>query len=298
MTAPREDLSVYEKIARSKAGLAEVQREARLAAATRRAYGVLFGGLMGAAAAMVAPLVNGWILLPGVPVDYGRWDAAGTVAIAAAAGAILGAVAAWPAAAVWGALAGDLLVFGAGISFLERSRASSLALHVEVNPEFYALLLVIGVIFAVTPTLLLLWFFCDVQGERRREPPWSWKRLRLLVPLLAIAVCIGMTPLNPPRRHQALLRMDALIRAGRAAASPADLPGPLQDPARIGDFSSYARRAYRLRPSPDPALRAALDDHLSPYDQLILARFAGGESLACLFKDGVDLVYCRNFPGP
>lgn len=298
MTTPPEDLSVYEKIAHSKAGLAEIQREARLAAATRRACGALFGGLLGAAAAMVAPLVNGWILLPGVPLDYGRWGAAGAVAIAAATGALLGTVAAWPAAAVWGALAGDLLVFGAGIYFLERSRASSMALHIEVNPEFYALLLTIGVVFAATPTLLLLWFFCDVQGERRREPPWSWKRLRLLLPLIVIAACIGMTPLNPPLRHQALQRMDALIRAGRAAASPADLPGPLQDPARVGDFSVYARRAYRLRPSADPTLRAALDDNLSPYDQLILARFAGGANLACLFKDGVDLVYCKRLPGP
>lgn len=295
---PPQDLSVFEKISQAKASAAEQQRQVRRATSVRRAAGALLGALLGVTAASVAPVANGWILLPGTPLDYGPWGAAGRVAFAAASGALIGGLTAWPTSSIWGVLLGDLLALAAGVARLGRSRVSSLALHVEVNPELYMLLMILGAIFVVTPVLIVVRLFSDVQGERRNEPLWSWARLRLLILGLLIAACLGTTVLNPPRRHQALLRMDAMIRLGRAASTPADLPAPLRDPARVGDFGAYAGRAYILQASSDPGLRAALDDNLSPFDQLVLARFSDRSLLGCLFKDGVDLVYCKRLNGP
>lgn len=273
--------TIFEKIAHAKSETQPPRIE------VTRLSGFIIGALAGLSLALV-----GWAAqrasLPGVPLAPGT---AGRLIWALECmlfGAVLGGLVAWPRPIALALLLGDCTILALGLGWFLLQGPQAVSLMVTITPSMFFLMAAVGVAALGTPCMVLLRAAAEAQGERWYRPIWDWSRLRL--PLLAVitAAVFGLLMMPAPRAKTVLARMDQMVQRARLG----DIPGPL---AQVPDVTAHARFTYTVKLSPDPVMRGELSHNLAPLDQLVVAQFADGWTLACLFKDGIDMILCRGY---
>ena len=90
--------------------------------------------------------------------------------------------------------------------------------------------------------------------------------------------------------------MHALLQAGLATTTAADLPPPLTDP-EIGSFQARAQGPYTLEWTNKDLNRFRIPRPGRNFDfhAVVLARFANGWRLACLFITPDEPPGCRSY---
>jgi hypothetical protein len=267
--------------------------------AHRRWFGLLLGALIGLAYTLVAELINP-LVLPGIPLYRPPFGPPGNVAFGVLLGGLLGLVTAWSESGIWGVFLAS--VAGALVITLA-------SLLPAAGPDLWFQAASLAIIFAPVAAffsigLMLLRWLINREDEAYRES-LHWRppaRLpRIVRPALAVllAAALGLTAMYNDLARAVTPRMHALIDAGRAAPSAAELPEPLRVET-VRAFHLHAAQPYRLEWDRDAGNRFAIPrPNTSPSDQsTVIAHFADGYLLACVFPDREMQPRCKDFaPG-
>ena len=282
-----DPLEIYDRIAERKRRTVEIRPE------KSRRSAIVLGGLVGAAYG----LGTMWVysrLLPGVPLAHPPFGPYGNLLAYAAVGTLAVGVCVRTRNAYFGTALANGVMLAAAVGRAYLIGYTPLSAFMAFAFGVFALLMVIVLALAGTPYFLLARAASEAQGEYWNLPIWAWRRARLLLPLLLIAAGLGAVAIPTNSLLDAYRRMDRLVLQGRG--SPGSLPKPLADPSRVENFALHAGQPYTLEYSPDEALRSELANVVAPLDVAVVARFADGWRLACLFKDGIQIVLCRSYP--
>lgn len=259
----------------------------------RRLAGLAVGGLIGLVYGLVGQYINHFYL-PGLPLYQPPFGAAGNVLMAVGLGAFLGLLCAWSEASVPGTLlaaaSGALLMLLAAFIFEEVQLLFPVSRLVIV----FALLLPISG--ALVPLMALVRVAVNRQADYRTRPVYL--PVRWWLPLLLVLLAVGAGCLNRYSQpaQVVLRRMDAMLIEAQAAASPADLPVPLQA-ADVGDFLTHAGQAYQLAWEDRDLVRYGIPRPLLPEWEMavVIARYDNGWNLVCLYPNPQLEPRCRGF---
>lgn len=269
---------------------------------THAAHRRIFGLLMGAAAGLIYGLVSQCInplAMPGIPFyqpPFGTW---GNLAMAVLLGAVLGLTSTWPetgfSGVLWSSLLGSLAVVVATL-------LSGIA-DVELLPSrlMSLLILFVPIAAALSPAFILFrWVagreeitYLEVQ---RKVAGQTWLRAAFPATLLLLTGAIGLLSLYPELGRAVTPRMDALIRQGLQAKTFEELPKPLQH-KDIGLFLNYRVEAYTLQWDKDDQNQFALPRPATDpfYQSTVIARFANGYRLVCMYPSPTGEPRCKDF---
>ncbi len=260
----------------------------------RRLMGLVLGAVLGLAYGLVAQWINRFFL-PGVPLYQPPLGPLGNSTLFAAGGALLGLICAWPAGGVQGAFLASavsaLLLVGG--SFATTRPSGNLMIAIVITGGF----LMLPFWGLLVPFLAALRWGVNHLEEAQRERQPLYRRLPGPLLLVLAAGLAGALSLHRPDARMALARMDALLRAGLGAAVPSALPEPLQSPD-VGDFLAHGRTAtYTLAAESRRVERFRIPRPGRNFDnhQFVVARFADGWSLACVYITLDEAPRCRGF---
>jgi hypothetical protein len=254
----------------------------------RRRIGLLLGALLGLTYGLFAQVGNR-LLVPGIPLYQPPLGAFGNTLLFAASGALMGLLVAWPRSGIKGvflmaaaAAVGIVLfsLFTAGS--MAPSFAMGLLAAVSLSLPFWGLLV---------PVFAAVRWVIGHQEEAHRDGQ-SW-RGRIVGPLALIVVValVGYTSVYPSRGRAALQAGHAMLseaaRTGSTPAALANIPAfaanngsPYQFSWEGGDIGKY-----RIpRPSRNFDLHSA-----------VIARYAGGWNLVCIYIAADEPPLCRGF---
>jgi hypothetical protein len=259
----------------------------------RRTFGLLLGALLGLTFGLVSQGSNR-LILPGVPLYQPPFGPVGNAAVATLIGAALGGVTAWPAGSLRGTftasgLAAALIVIVnfAAARITERGRAG-----VAVAAVFFMLPLV-GLL---VPLLCVFRWIVNRELAAASDLASTWYRVRGPLALVIVLGAAGAMTLYPAEARHELAVMHALVRAGRNAAAMADLPPPLQT-VEAADFLAQMQEPYTLEWTRENLNRFRIPRPGRNFDShaVVVARFANGWRLACLFVSPGELPECRSW---
>jgi hypothetical protein len=177
----------------------------------------------------------------------------------------------------------------------------------RTGPEAWAdKLISILIIFVPTTALIALpliafrWLV-NREEEAHREsltwvPPARFPRIALPALMVLIAAAAGLTAMYNDLARAVTPRMAAMIEEARLAASETALPEPLLA-AEVPVFFASARQPYTLQWDKDDGNRFAIPrPNTSRFDQsTVIARFADGYLLACVYPDPTYEPRCKGF---
>lgn len=260
----------------------------------RRSYGFILGALLGLVYGLVSQMINR-VILPGVPLYQPPLGPAGNMLLTTLLGAILGLLAAWPAGSLQGILASSgfaaaliVLISFVGVPFTERNSAGLITA---------AAFMLLPLVALTVPLIGVLRWAVNGELEARRDR--SPRRARVWRPLaLGIAVAaVGALSLIHEDGRQELAAMHALIQAGLAAPSAADLPEPLRDGEEVSGFRAHALGTYTLEwvDRDLNRFRIPRPGRNFDYHAIVLARFANDWRLACLFVTPDEPPVCKTY---
>lgn len=258
----------------------------------RRRDGLLLGMLAGLLFGLTSQGLN-YIAVSGISFYQPPFGPIGNTLMWVLICGTLGLATVWAGGSLFGILMGSLLA-GAMI-FVSALLGSNLSRNVSQK--------VVGLIgfylpFAAmtVPLLALLRAAVNVQREWYELPFWGWRRAMLPLLLLFVAGGLGSLWLYPWDGQLDLAHMNTMIRSGLSAGSPAALPAPFQDPL-VGSFLGKATPNYTIELD-----RQDLNRYQIPFvpmgdlmPSVIVARFSGGWSLACLYIHPNEVPFCRGF---
>jgi len=261
--------------------------------AYRRVFGLALGALLGLVYGLTSQTINR-IILPGIPLYQPPLGPAGNTLLIALLGALLGMVAAWPTGSIAGTFAAStvaaaLLTF---VSFLS-VRLTEQNTAGMIVAALFILLPLIGL---MVPLLGLFRWVVNKEMEARREAASTWRHLRAPLALIAVFAVIGALALFSPEARQELLVMDRLLRDGLTAQSADASPAALRT-EDVGGFSRQAQGAYTLEWTQKNLNRFRIPRPGRNFDShaVVLARFANGWQLACLFMAPAEPPECKSY---
>ena len=260
---------------------------------TRRGFGLALGALLGLVYGLTSQTINR-IILPGIPLYQPPLGPAGNTLLIMLLGAMLGLVAAWPTSSIAGTFAASTVAAGllTFVSFLsvrltEQNRSGMIV------AALFVLLPLVGL---MVPLLGLFRWVVNKEMEARRETASTWRHLRAPLALIAVLVLIGALSLFSPEARQELIAMDRLLRDGLSAQDADALPAPLRA-EDVGDFLGQAQGPYTLEWTQRNLNRFRIPRPGRNFDShaVVLARFANGWQLACLFVAPTESPECTSY---
>ena len=262
--------------------------------AHRRWSGLALGVALGLVYGATTQLINR-VFLPGVPLYQPPLGPLGNSALFAAGGALLGLICAWPAGGVQGAFLASAisalaLVVG---SFVSARPSSGLFVAAAVTGIF----LMLPFWGLLVPFLAALRWGVNRIEEARRDRLPLYRRLPAPLLLMLAAALAGALVLYHADVRGALARMAELLEAGQQASSATTLPAPLQSPG-VGDFLAHGQKtSYSLAPEAARVERFRIPRPARNFDshQFVVARFANGWNLVCVFITPDEPPLCQGF---
>lgn len=259
----------------------------------RRLMGLALGAALGLAYGLVSQWINR-IFLPGVALYQPPLGPVGNSALFTAGGALLGLLCAWPTGGVQGAFLASAMSALALITanFVSARPSGNLLIAIVVTGGF----LMLPFWGLLVPFLAALrWGVNRLEEAQRERQPWQ---RRLPAPsLLALAAGMaGALVLYRPDVRATLAHMDALLRQGRSASTAAELPQSLQGLVS-GDFLARRQTTYALAPESRRVERFRIPRPGRNFDhhQFVIARFADGWRLVCVFITPDEAPICQGF---
>lgn len=261
--------------------------------AARRALGFALGTLLGLVYGAVSQGINR-VVLPGVPLYQPPFGPFGNSMVIALVGAGLGLVTAWPAGGIQGTFLGSgvaaVIIVGVtfvGVNITEQARAG-----VAVAAVF----LLLPLVGMIVPALGFFRWILNRQIESAHEAIPS--RRRAWGPAAATLLTIGAAALSLYRgdARQELAALNTVLSAGGRAANSTDLPAALRTP-EVGDFQTHAQSAYTLEWTQQNLNRFRIPRPGHNFDShaVVVARFADGWRLACLFVAADEPPVCQSY---
>jgi hypothetical protein len=264
----------------------------------RRIFGLLLGTLLGLTFGLVSQGINR-LVLPGVPLYQPPFGPAGNAAVATLIGAVLGGVAAWPA----GSLRGTFIASGlaAALIVIVNFAAARVTERGRAGVAMAAIFMLLPLVGLAAPLLGIFRWIVNRELEARQDFASTWYRVRGPLALVIVLGAAGAFALYPGEARHELTAMNALVRSGRNAVvasttAAADLPPPLQT-AEVADFLAQAHEPYTLEWTRTDLNRFRIPRPGRNFDShaVVVARFANGWRLACLFVSPGELPECRSW---
>jgi hypothetical protein len=262
-------------------------------AAYRRRMGLILGATLGLCYGLVSQTINR-LALPGTPLHQPPLGPFGNTAVWLVIGAALGAATTWPS----GALAGTFL--GSGLAALAALVANLIGVSVraELIPATVIVVLFLWLPFVgvIVPILGLFCWMVHGQQEAQIESTPLYRRVLAPAGLFILVAAVGALSLHDSDARQQIAQMNALVRSGLQARSPAALP-PALSAAEIGGFAEHASPSYTLEWTQREMNRYRIPRPLTNYDQhaIVVARFDNGWVLACLFVAPAHEPICQGY---
>lgn len=262
----------------------------------RRAFGLLLGALTGLIYALVSENIN-TLIMPGIPFFRPPFGPVGNAVLGFLVGALLGFITAWAETGAKGVILGSLT----------GSLILALATLLTASGGQSDILLGLAIVFipaaaVLAPVLILFRWLVNREEMAYREtmtwkPPSRLSRLGPPVLVLLLAGAAGLTSMYNDLGRAVVPRMDALIREGQQSTNTEALPAPLQD-ERITAFDEHAHQPYTLQWVKDDENRFSIPrPNVSQFDQsTVIARFADGYLLACVYPTPTMEPRCKDFP--
>ena len=259
----------------------------------RRLTGLLFGAGLGLTYGITSQLINR-ILLPGIPLYQPPLGPIGNILAMLLAGALLGAICAWPQSSINGTfiasafaaaviLVGNAVLAEPGRSTLGMRLITSIVLILP----FWALLAIL--------IAALRWGVNKLVDAHADHLPL---RARVTVPavLLLIVGLVGAVPTYRGEARTLLAHTHALLREGQAAASVEALPASLRVPA-AGPFFEAGRVPYTLSWQQQGIEKYRIARPIENFDNhsVVVARFKNDWNLVCLYITPERPPLCQAF---
>ena len=247
----------------------------------RRLTGLLFGAALGLMFGLTSQLTNR-ILLPGIPLYQPPLGPLGNILASLLAGALLGAICAWPQSSITGtfiasAFAAAVILIGNAV-LAEPGRSTlgtRLITSIVLILPFWALLAML--------IAALRWAVNKLVDAHADHLPI---RARITSPavLLLLVGLVGAMPTYRGEARTLLARTHALLREGQAAASAEALPAPLRAPA-AGPFFEAGRVPYALSWQQQGIEKYRIARPIDNFDNhsVVVARFKNDWNLVCLY---------------
>lgn len=261
--------------------------------ASRRLFGLALGALLGLVYGLASQTINR-LILPGIPLHQPPLGPVGNALLSMLLGALLGLVAAWPVGSIAGIFAAGTVAAGllTFVSFLSVRLTEKNSSGMIVA----ALFLLLPLIALLAPLLGLFRWVVNQEMEARRETASTWRRLGAPLALIAVFAVFGAFSLFPPEARQELIAMSRLLRDGLAVSSADTLPAALRT-EDVGDFAGRAEESYTLEWTQRNLNRFRIPRPGRNFDShaVVLARFANGWQLACLFVASAEPPECKSY---
>lgn len=264
-----------------------------LSGAHRRILGLMLGAALGLIYGAVAQGINR-AFLPGVPLYQPPFGPAGNIAVAMAAAAFLGAATAWPTGSVRGVFIASSLA--AVLIVIVNFAAARVTEQSRAGVAVAAVFMVLPLIGLTAPLLAAFRWIVNRELDARRDGASAWYRVRGPLALVVTMAAAGAFALYPREARLELAAMHALLRSGLNATVAADLPPPLQAAEGV-DFVAQAAPSYSLEWTRENLNRFRIPRPGRNFDShaVVVAHFANGWRLACLFVAPGELPECRSY---
>lgn len=259
----------------------------------RRIFGLLLSTLLGLTFGLVSQGINR-LVLPGVPLYQPPFGPAGNAAVATLIGATLGGVAAWPAGSLRGTFTASGLA--AALIVIVNFAAARVTERGRAGMAMAAVFMLLPLVGLAAPLLGIFRWIVNRELEARQDFASAWYRVRGPLALVIVLGAAGAFALYPGEARQELAVMNALLRSGLNATATAELPPPLQA-AELTDFLAQADASYILEWTRNDLNRFRIPRPGRNFDShaVVVARFANGWRLACLFVAPGELPECRSW---
>jgi len=203
-------------------------------------------------------------------------------------------VVAWPTGSIMGTFAASTVAAGllTFMSFLSVKLTEKNTSGMIVA----ALFILLPLIGLMVPLLGLFRWVVNKEMEARRETASTWQHLRAPLALVGVFAVIGALSLFSPEARQELLAVDRLLRDGLATQRAEALPTALRA-EDVGDFVGQAHGLYTLEWTQKNLNRFRIPRPGRNFDShaVVLARFANGWQLACLFVVPTESPACKSY---
>ncbi len=272
----------------------------------RRWFGLLFGAITGFAFALISQGMD-HVLMPGVPLYQPPFGAPGNILLFTCIGTALGAATAWAesggASVLWSSLLGALFM---AIATMLSGRNEDVSWAHRAAAIILIFLPTAGAL--AVPLIVFRWIISREEQAYRDTHAWllaprqtlRWKQLlqRLAVPsgMVLLAAAIGMGMLYNDLGRSVIPQMHQMIQQGIQAGSLEALPASFQPPD-VERFLERAREPYTLQWDKDEKNQFAIPRPAgNAGDQsTVIARFANGYLLACMFPGKTGAPTCRDY---
>jgi cbb3-type cytochrome oxidase subunit 3 len=261
----------------------------------RRLAGLWLGALLGLVYGMASQFLNR-ALLPGVPLHQPPFGAAGNILMIAAAGALLGLIAAWPNSSLLGiSLASGVSALAILVSGFLSAPADATA-GSPLGLAFIAAFLFLPFWALLAPLIAALRWGVNHQEEAHRDRLPIRARLGTLVILVLLVALAGTFYLYRSGRRTVLANANALLAAAQAAPSPDAWPAALRAPA-VGPLADHLDQRYELSWEREGIARYRIPRPAANFDNhsAVIARFADGWNLVCIYIAPEEPPICRGF---
>lgn len=255
----------------------------------RRSAGLLLGALLGLVFGLVTQYINR-IALPGVPLYQPPAGPLGNSLLGLLAGALLGTIVAWPTSSIHGTfLASAVSAFAIVIGNLVIARPSGNTL---IAITLTGILVVLPFWGLLVPLLAGLRWGANQQEEGYRDRWGPFVRVRDVLLLVLVVALAGTFALYHIDTRIVLSATHSILQAARHGELPASLRVP-----EAGPVSEHVSQPYSLSWEQRDIERYRIPRPGRNFDahSVVVARFADGWNLVCLYVTPEEPPLCRGF---
>lgn len=255
----------------------------------RRGAGLLLGALLGLVFGLVTQYINR-LALPGVPLYQPPFGPLGNSLLGLLIGGLLGLLVAWPASSIHGAFLAAAVSAAAivlGNFILARPTGNTL-----IAVALTGILVVLPFWGLLVPLLAALRWAANQQEEGHRDRASLFVRLRSVLLLGVLVVLAGSFALYHADARVMLKATHGILQAAAYGTLPAPLRAPEAGPVLEHVSQPYTldweRRNIERYRIPRPGRN--FDAHA-----VVVARFADGWNLVCLYVTPEEAPVCHGF---
>lgn len=254
----------------------------------RRIAGLLLGALVGLVFGLVSQLGDRFAL-PGVPLYQPPFGPPGNIIMVTLAAAFLGVLVAWPVSGIKGTF---LVAAGSAAAIIAVSLLGAKDLSGKGLVQTVAgIALLLPFWGMLVPVLGALRWVIDALEEAQRDRRPLWRRVPATLALLLVVGLVGLTTLYPERGRDLLRRMHATLVT---AQTTGDIP-PAMKP--VDRFSAHLDDSFELSWEGQSIERFRIPRPGRNFDthSAVIARYASGWSLVCVYITAEEPPLCRSF---
>jgi hypothetical protein len=262
----------------------------------RRLAGLWVGALLGLTYGTVSQLLNRAVM-PGIPLYQPPFGAAGNILVTASVGAFLGIMAAWPNSGLLGTfLASAVSALAIIVSGFLSSSGTAVTEGTPLGLAFIAAFLFLPFWALLVPLIAALRWGVNRQEEAHRDRLPVRARLGTLLILVVLVALAGTLYLYRSGRRAVLANANAMLRAAQAAPSQETWPSALQTP-EVGPLAEHIAQPYELSFEREGIARYRIPRPARNFDEqsAVVARFADGWNLVCIYVTAEEPPICRGF---